>query len=166
MGKLTWEMLSWHCETDRTPGSSTFSFRLLPEPLLSVHTVRWCLGCFGSGWTDSVLEITSIRPGLAGFSCSMLSWMEESSLLSPNRIEEICWRSDGAVNKEVESLCCNEKSTKYGVNLELSWKNYSSRCISPGSDCGSSAEDLICFGDMSRCFISWMLPLVLSLMSL
>lgn len=105
LGILTWEMLSWHCDTDLTPGSSTLSFRLLDEPLLSGQTVRWCRGCCGWDWADSVLEITSMRPDRAGFfSCSMLSWMDESSLFSAIRSEEICCRSDGAITIAVESL--------------------------------------------------------------
>ncbi len=118
-------MLSWHCDTELTPGSSTLSCRLLDEPLPSGQTVRWCLGCCcGCECSDSVLEITSMRPDRAGlFSCSMLSWMVESSLLSASRSEEICCRSDGATQREVKSLNIalqSSKSLHYEMKLKLS----------------------------------------------
>ncbi len=163
-------MLSWHCDTDLTPGSSTLSCRLLDEPLPSGQTVRWCLGCCcGCECSDSVLEITSMRPDRAGlFSCSMFSWMVESSLLSASRSEEICCRSDGATQREVKSLNIAPQSSKslhYEMKLKLS-PSFKSMCILPGSDCGFLAADLHVCGVMRRSFISWILPLILSLVSL
>lgn len=100
---LTWLMLSWHWETELTPGSSTRSFIFLTESLLSEHTVIWCLGC--SGWTNSVLEITSIKPALALSltSCPWSSCTLDSSPASPVRKEQICWNNDWAVERSLQN---------------------------------------------------------------
>lgn len=96
---VTWVMLSWHCETELIPGSSIRSFILLPESLLREYTFSWCFGCSGS--TNSVLEITSIRPDLtlSLSSCPWFNWMLRSSSASAFRREQICWSNDWAVER-------------------------------------------------------------------
>ncbi len=162
-------MLSWHCDTDLTPGSSTLSCRLLDEPQPSGHTVRWCLGCCGCKCSDSVLEITSMRPDKGWFILLLYVQLDGWVLITLSQpqwgdlLQEWC----GYIKRGKITQYCTaiSKSLHYEMKLKLSL-SFKSMCILPGSDCGFLAEDLHVCGAMRRSFISWILPLIVSLVSL